>query len=292
MKYLKAIGISVLAIVLLVASQLLADVISSGALQLGVPVWICDLACGILYPVFALLIAKYFMEKVLHQKLPDNGIKCFRLELKWVVLAFLLPLAVMAIYLLIFPGEYVTSGMTNERVFETVIIGVFYTGIAAGIVEEMVFRGFIFHSLERAWNTKVALIVPSLLFGVVHIIGMDFSVGSCLLVILAGTAVGMMFSLIMMESGSIWCSAFVHAMWNIIIIGGVLTVSDAPDEFSLVTYVLKMKSFAITGGEFGIESSVIALAGYVIVSFVAILMLRKHGYKTDIKDCPEAGDEG
>ena len=281
MKYLKAIGISVLSIVMLVVSQLMADGVSVCFLEFGAPGWLDILICGILYPAFALLISKFFMDKVLHQKLQDNGITRFRLELKWVVLALLLPLAVMASYLLIFPGEYVTSGMTNERIFETVMTGILYTGIAAGLVEEIVFRGFIFHSLERAWNTKVAVIVPSLLFGIVHIIGMDFSVGSCLLVILAGTAVGIMFTLIMMESGSVWCSAFVHAMWNIIVIGGLLTVSGAPDEYSVNTYVLKMKSFAITGGEFGIESSVIALAGYVIVSFIAVLMLRKHGYKTD-----------
>ena len=276
MKYLKAIGISILAIVLLIVSQLMADGISLCFIQLCAPEWLGILVCGILYPVFAFLIAKFLMDKLLHLKLSENGIAPFGLNLKWVVLAILLPSAVIVSYLLIFPGEYVTSGMSNARAFETVLTGVLYTGIAAGIVEEMVFRGFIFHALEKAWNTKVALIAPSLLFGIVHIIGMDFSFGSCLLVILAGTAVGIMFTLITIESGSIWCSALVHAMWNIIIIGGVLTVSGAPDEYSIATYVLSMKSFAITGGEFGIESSIISLVGYIIVSFIAVLMIRKH----------------
>ena len=276
MKYLKAIGISILAIVLLIVSQLMADGVSVCFIELGTPDWLGVLICGILYPVFAFLLAKFLMDKLLHQKLFENGILPFGINLKWVVLAILLPATVIVSYLLIFPGEYVTSGMSNARAIETVLTGIFYTGIAAGIVEEMVFRGFIFHVLEKTWNTKVALIVPSLLFGIVHIIGMDFSVGSCLLVILAGTAVGVMFTLITIESGSIWCSALVHAMWNILIIGGVLTISEAPDEYSIATYVLGMKSFAVTGGEFGIESSVVALAGYVIVSFLAVLMIRKH----------------
>jgi membrane protease YdiL (CAAX protease family) len=276
MKYIKAIGISLLAIVLLVVSQLLAGVVATCFLELGAPAWIDIPVCGILYPVFALLLAKYLMDKLLRQKLSECGISPFGLKLKWVVFAILLPSAVTVCYLLIIPGEYVSSGMSNARAFETVLTGVLYTGIAAGVVEEMVFRGFIFHALEKAWNTKVALIVPSLLFGIVHIIGMNFSVGSCLLVIVAGTAVGIMFTLIRIESGSIWSSALVHAMWNIIIIGGVLTISETPDEYSIATYVLSMKSFAVTGGEFGIESSVIALAGYVIVSFLAVLMIRKH----------------
>ena len=281
MKYLKAIGISILAILMLIASQLVADGISVCFIELGARSWVDIPLCGILYPVFAFIIAKFFMEKVLHLKLSDNGITPFSLKLKWVVLAILLPTGVVASYLLIFPGEYVSSGMSNACAFETVLTGVLYTGIAAGVVEEMVFRGFIFRALEKAWNTKVALIVPSVLFGAVHIIGMDFSFGSCLLVILAGTAVGIMFTLIRIESGSIWSGALVHAMWNIIVIGGVLTVSDAPDDYSIATYVLSMKSFAVTGGEFGIESSVISLAGYVIVSFLAVLMINKHRLNPD-----------
>ena len=36
-----------------------------------------------------------------------------------------------------------------------------------------------------------------------------------------------------------------------------------------MTYVLDEKSFAVTGGEFGMEASVISLVGYIIVTGVA-----------------------
>ena len=88
----------------------------------------------------------------------------------------------------------------------------------------MVFRGVILNVLKKKWNIKAAVIVPSILFGFVHILGMNFSVGSCLLVILAGTMVGVMFSLIAIESGSVWNSGVVHAVWNIVIIGGGLAI--------------------------------------------------------------------
>lgn len=42
-----------------------------------------------------------------------------------------------------------------------------------------------------------------------------------------------------------------------------------------MTYVLDTKSFVFTGGEFGIESSVIALTGYVAVALIAICMIKK-----------------
>ena len=40
-------------------------------------------------------------------------------------------------------------------------------------------------------------------------------------------------------------------------------------------YVLDSKDFVFTGGEFGIESSIIALLGYVIVTLAAICMIKK-----------------
>ena len=158
--------------------------------------------------------------------------------------------------------------------FITLSAGVAFTGIAAGFVEEMVFRGVILNALKKRWNIKVAVIVPSMLFGIVHVLGQDFSIGSCLLVIIAGTMVGVMFSMIAIESGSVWNSGIVHAIWNVVIIGGGLAIGEKMDKYSVMTYVLNSKDFAITGGEFGIESSVISLFGYIIVAGIAFFMIR------------------
>lgn len=139
----------------------------------------------------------------------------------------------------------------------------------------MVFRGVILNLLKEKWNIKVAVFIPSALFGLIHIIGMDFSVISSLLVLIAGTMVGIMFSMIAIESGSVWNSGVVHSLWNILIIGGGLSISEKADEYSVMTYVLDSKDFVFTGGEFGIESSIIALLGYVIVTLAAICMIKK-----------------
>ena len=62
------------------------------------------------------------------------------------------------------------------------------------------------------------------------------------------------------------CAAWLLGL-NIVqslIIGGGLSISEKADEYSVMTYVLDSKDFVFTGGEFGIESSIIALLGYVI----------------------------
>ena len=131
-----------------------------------------------------------------------------------------------------------------------------------------------FTTLKTRWNIKVAVIVPSMLFGIVHVLGQDFSIGSYLLVIIARTMVGVMFSMIGIESGSVWNSEIVHAIWNVVIIGGGLAIEEKMDKYSIMTYVLNSEDFAITGGEFRIESSVISLFGYMIVAGTAFFMIR------------------
>ena len=58
------------------------------------------------------------------------------------------------------------------------------------------------------------------------------------------------------------------------IIGGGLVIGEKMDKYSIMTYVLNSKDFAITGGKFGIESSVISLFGYIIVAGIAFFMIR------------------
>ena len=46
-----------------------------------------------------------------------------------------------------------------------------------------------------------------------------------------------------------------------------------------MSYVLESDSFAVTGGQFGIEASVISLAGYCIVAAIAYAQLRADNEK-------------
>lgn len=261
------------ALIVLIAAQVLAQLLASLFAQLGVPTWVCNILAGFLYALLAFGLLKIIMEKIFKLSLPDLGMPKLTLQGKWVAVAVLLPMGVKAIYLFLIPGKLVPSGMNREEILQTLSAGIFFMGMAAGFVEEMVFRGVILNATRRAWGTKMAVVFPSMLFGLVHILGREFSLGNCLLVVLAGTMVGVMFSLIALESGSAWNGAVVHAAWNVVIIGGGLAIGERADEYSVMTYVLSTKGFAITGGEFGVESSVISLAGYLLVALIALVWI-------------------
>lgn len=271
----RAIGGSFGAIAVLAIAQILARLVASLFVMINVPTGICNILAGIVYVGLAFVLLKLLAEKIYKIEMKDFGMPKFSIKTRWIVVAILLPAIVKVIYIFLFSGEYISSGMNNSEIFSTLSAGIVFTGIAAGFVEEMVFRGFILNLLKSRWNTLVAVIVPSVLFGFVHILGMNFSMISCLLVLLAGTIVGVMFSMIALESGSVWNSGIVHAIWNIVIIGGGLSINQSADEYSVMTYVLDSKVFALTGGEFGIESSVISLFGYIVVTLFAIYMMKR-----------------
>lgn len=274
---LKAIGGSIAAIAILIIGQLVSQVLANQCGVIGVPSPVCNVLGGLLYIGLSYIILRLVFNKLFKIPAEELGMPRFGIRLKWIIVAILLPVAVKGLYLLAFKGEYVSSGMSSLEIAGVLTAGIVFTGIAAGYVEEMVFRGVIMHLLEKRWNKYVAIIIPSLLFGVVHIIGMDYSIVSTSLVILAGTMVGVMFSLIAREGDSVWNSGIVHAVWNIVIIGGGLYISEKADKYSVMTYVLKSKSFAVTGGQFGIEASAISFVAYIIVAVIAFAMIIKKG---------------
>lgn len=208
----KAIGGSFGALIILVVTQIFAQLVASLFVLIKIPKGICNIIAGIIYVGLAFLLLKSFSKKVLKIKIDDLGMPKFFIKVKWIIVAILLPAIVKGVYLLLFSGEYISFGMNNSQIFSTLSAGIVFTGIAAGFVEEMVFRGIILNLLKSRWNIKVAVLVPSFLFGLVHIIGMDFSILSCMLVLIAGTMAGVMFSLIAIESGSVWNSGIVHSI--------------------------------------------------------------------------------
>lgn len=274
MKTGKMIIAILLSMVFLVGAQGLAQAIASVILILGVPEFICNILAGILYIVMAYHLMGVVCRKYLKEDIAEFNIPRFKISWEWLIVAIVLPVLVSGCYFFL-EGSFETNPIDLNTKMSLVTAGIFFIGFGAGIVEEIVFRGIIMNVVERRFNRKAAIIAPSVLFGVVHIIGMEFNLLSSVLVIFAGTMVGIMFSLIASTTKSVWNSAIVHALWNIIIIGGFLSIGTSFDEYALCSYILKTDSFALTGGEFGIESSVIAVIGYCLVSVYAVVRKRK-----------------
>lgn len=274
----KKLLLSFLAILVLVFSQVIAFGIGELGVRMGIPAAICNGVMGVVYAGVSLFGLVLLCRKGLKVLPEECGITKPRLEIVWVVAGVLMPLLVIGI-LFLTPGTWINTWEKGNMDLSMILAistgSVCYFGFATGIVEEAVFRGVIMTALERKWNRWVAVLVPSMIFGLLHVIGNDLDFISILQLFVAGTFVGILFSLVTYESGSIWCSSFMHGIWNIFMCTGILNIGVEADSGSIFNYVLDTKSFLISGGDFGIEASVISVFVYILFSVLALILCKK-----------------
>ena len=122
------------------------------------------------------------------------------------------------------------------------------------LLEELTFRGYPFQKLTEACGAFWAVVVLSALFGAVHLGNPD--AGGWLSWGFFNTlAVGVLFALARIRSGSLWFSFGLHFGWNLFQ-GAVfgLPVSGL-SEFSTLVTASAHGSLALTGGAYGPEAS-------------------------------------
>ena len=223
--------------------------------------------------IFTYLLFWLYTIKILRFKMEN-----FRITLsikKWAFLyAVILPFFVAVCYFII--GD---STMTAFNTGE-IIVAVIYSVIAAlkaGVLEEMLFRGYILKFLELKWGRVVAVLLPSFLFSLMHIPSMDeFSVAGISLLVISGTLVGIMFSLITYKGNSISNSSLLHAVWNFVFVTDMIHITTAQGIYGepIFSIIIPSDYVLVTGAGFGVEASIIAIIGYLFVCG-AVLLRRK-----------------
>ena len=136
-----------------------------------------------------------------------------------------------------------------------VVRDVFETAIFAGFAEELLFRGILFRWIEEFAGTWVALIVTAGLFGLVHIENPNATwFSSFAIAVEAGLLLGGAYML----TRSLWAPIGLHAAWNFTQ-GYIfdIPVSGVPENG--LTHAKLSGPALLSGGQFGLEASVLAL---------------------------------
>ncbi len=139
--------------------------------------------------------------------------------------------------------------------------------ILAGILEEVLFRGILFRLSSRIVGTWGALAFTSALFGLAHLGNKGATLGSGIAIMLeAGVLLGAAYAL----TQRLWLPIGLHIGWNFTE-GSVfgMQISGNATKTELVRGTLSGPPI-LTGGSFGPEASIVAVA---ICLMVAILLL-------------------
>lgn len=135
--------------------------------------------------------------------------------------------------------------------------------ILQGTAEELVTRAWLIPQLAKRTNLKVAIIISSSLFTLLHLGNPGITFLSAIDLFLFGVAM----SLYLLKTDTIWGIGGIHGAWNFAQgnLFGIL-VSGQPSGTSLMTFLPQGDQGWLSGGSFGIEGS-------IMTSLVLLLLI-------------------
>lgn len=276
---IKDILISFLGIGLLFGALILSGAIKdSESLVWRYPIEIRNILMGILYISFVIFGLLIICKGLLKINFKDCRILPIKIKALWIVFAFIMPLFVSGV-LLCFPGEWLNIEFSTANIITTLSFTLIFFGIAAPIVEEMIFRGMMLTVFERKWNKGVAIVLTSVLFGIIHIIGQKMGLKDFLIMTLSASLIGAILAIVTFITESIWSSVIIHMVWNIIIMGQIISIGGVRPLYSRYNYTFDSDSFLLTGGAFGIEASLPVM----IINIIFLIIVWKLWKKEDNK---------
>jgi membrane protease YdiL (CAAX protease family) len=151
-------------------------------------------------------------------------------------------------------------------------------GIAA-FLEELTYRGLLFRVVERAWGTKVALVVQAVVFAVMHLENVEHGgISDVVTMLIAVMLAGLLWAAVFVLTRNLWAAAANHAAWNFTILLAGVPLSGIEDWRKLAPLESRFAGPDwLTGGMFGPESSLLVIASTTVAVVLLLRAARRRG---------------
>jgi hypothetical protein len=229
--------------------------------------------------VFAKKVIKAYNPNIIYGRPTFKGI------MEWTGIGIALPMSIYLFYYLahlMVPVSHTVVLSVNEKV--EIAIKCITISIAAGLNEEILFRGHLYYILRDRCSPVMAIFFSAFTFGLVHIFMLPkFTISDAILVVVGGIINGTMLSGVYRYTKVIWYAVIVHAIWDIFFIGKITVITDMQSYANQAVIALKITSDKVifTGGGFGLEAAlpslvvIIILTGGIYFSFMLKKRLSK-----------------
>jgi membrane protease YdiL (CAAX protease family) len=146
--------------------------------------------------------------------------------------------------------------------------------LSSSIFEELLFRGVLFLSIETWFGSWAALVLSSLVFGLTHLLNPQGTMEGALFI---AVEAGILLAAAFMLTRRLWLSIGFHMGWNYTqsaIFSGIVSGNVA--QQGLIRSTMKGPEW-LTGGSFGVESSVLALLICTTTGIVMLVLAARRG---------------
>ena len=149
-------------------------------------------------------------------------------------------------------GAYEVSGNNGWQT----MLAVLPASILSGVLEEVLIRGVVFRILEQWLGSWIALGISAIIFGVLHLL----NPGATLLNAAAiSIEAGVLLAAAYMLTRRLWLCVGTHIAWNFTQ-GGIFSIAVSGGSSKGLLQARMVGPDWLTGGTFGAEASVVALA--------------------------------
>lgn len=154
------------------------------------------------------------------------------------------------------------------------VIPALAAAILAAVGEELAFRGSLFRILEESFGTAMALALSAALFGLLHALNPGATIVSTAAIALeAGVLLAAAYAL----TRNLWFPIGLHLGWNFTE-GGIFGVSVSGGSAPRGIFSVSLHGhMLLTGGKFGPEASLIAIAVCLAAAVVLLALTVRNG---------------
>ncbi|MGL1958626.1 MAG: CPBP family intramembrane metalloprotease [Colwellia sp.] len=149
--------------------------------------------------------------------------------------------------------------------------------LLVAIYEEILFRGYIQSRLMRATNPYLALLISSIIFMILHLANENWTILSLINLTLAGILFGVYY----LYKQNLWFPIALHFTWNFFQ-GPIYGFEVSGTTTSSWISITKTGNPLITGGDFGLEGSILITIFELLLIIFIYLKLKKSKCNIDI----------
>jgi membrane protease YdiL (CAAX protease family) len=198
---------------------------------------------------------------------------------KWIIYGLLLPVIVWLLYYLLqLVTPYQHTIIMNSADKMQLLMKWSAISVAAGLTEEVLFRGHLLMILRSRFSDVKSIIASSFIFGVVHIFMLPIITPvDIVIVIYGGIIAGSMFACVYLYTKVIWYAAIVHILWDIFFIGKItaVVVGQADANQTVMAFKLNTQNILVNGGNFGLEAGLPCLIVCMATAAIIYYLYKK-----------------
>ena len=220
---------------------------------------------------FCLFLSIFLMTKISKLKIEQLGFTKDNIVFSYLKGALFGTLQIFTVFFIIF-GLKAIDVYYVGNISILLLIKVFIIFIFQGLLEEILFRGYLMPFFSKVIGIKFTIILLSFLFTCIHLFNPNLDIIGLANVFLAGVT----FSLIYYYTGNLWIVGAMHTLWNFILgfivgsqISGIITYNSV--FFSIP---VENKDL-ISGGVFGFEASIVTTIVELTISLFVIYLIKK-----------------